>query len=122
MEMLSQPAASLHAQRACRGKDQKNPSTESLKDEQADGLGSRQAGVRLVPFPSLLPSSVAHHRRVTPAGKQGGISCHAFPAPHPSRGIIHLWYFRKDTLTSVERGQLSHINNFFLPLAGLQRS
>lgn len=122
MEMLSQPAASLHAQRVCRGKDQKNPSTESLKDEQADGLGSRQAGVRLVPFPSLLPSSVAHHRRVTPAGKQGGISCHAFPAPHPSRGIIHLWYFRKDTLTSVERGQLSHINNFFLPLAGLQRS
>lgn len=33
-----------------------------------------------------------------------------------------VWYFRKDTLTSAEWGQLSHVNNFFLPLAGLQRS
>lgn len=121
-EMLSQPAASLHARRACHGKDQKSPSTESLEDEQADGLSSRRAGVRLIPSPSPLPSPVAHHRRVTPAGKQGIISRHAFPAPHPSRGIIHLWHFRKDTLTSAERGQLSHVNNFFLLLAGLQRS
>lgn len=122
VEVLSQPAASLRAQRACHGKDQKSFTTESPKDEQADGLGSCQAGVRLVPSLSPLPSPVAHQWRVTPAGKQGGIFCHALPAPHPSRGIIHLWYFRKGTLTSVERGQLSHVNNFFLLLAGLQRS
>lgn len=75
LEMLSQPAVSLRAQRAC---SLERPKQAPSKDEQADGLGSHPAGVRLIPSSSPLPSTVAHHTRVTPDGKQG-ISCHAYP-------------------------------------------
>lgn len=30
----------------------------------------------------------------------------SFLAAHPSRGIIHLWYFRKDTLNLCEEGSV----------------
>lgn len=51
MEVLSQSAASLHAQQAC---SLERPKQAPSKDEQADGLDSHPAGVRLVPSSSPL--------------------------------------------------------------------
>lgn len=98
----AKPAVSLPAQPACSSE---RPKQAPSKDRQADGLGSHPAGVRLVPSSSPLPSPVAHQRRVTPDGKQG-ISCHALLAARPSRGTIHLWYFRKDTQNLCEEGSV----------------
>lgn len=49
----------------------KRPKQAPSEDEQADGLDSHPAGVRLIPSSSPLPSPVAHRTRVTPHGKQG---------------------------------------------------
>lgn len=81
--MLSQPAASLSAQG-----EMHSPVMEQAGRQLSAGF--------------LAP--VAHHQRVTPAGKQGAASCHASLATWPSRGAIHLWYFRKDTLNFCRVG------------------
>lgn len=97
-EVLRQPS-----KRACSSE---RPKQAPSKDGQADGLGSHPAGVRLAPSSSSLPSPVPHRRRVIPAGKRERRSCHAFLAARPSRGMIHLWYFRKDTPNSCGEGSV----------------